>query len=178
MPTLFLLLICFLTLKFYHTYKKLSVQFSHSVVYNSVTPWTTALPCSSPTPRAYSNSCPSCQWCHPTISSCVIPFSSCLQSFPALGSFSNESALHIRWPKYWSFSFGLSFSNEYSGLISSRMDKSSPWNPLVKKCWTLQGAFCYRIWDGNAFMVLKYKQLPWNGHELFLLNQGKVYKKW
>ena len=87
MPTLFLLLICFLTLKFYHTYKKLSVQFSHSVVYNSVTPWTTALPCSSPTPRAYSNSCPSCQWCHPTISSSVIPFSSSLQSFPAIGSF-------------------------------------------------------------------------------------------
>ena len=45
------------------------------------------LSCSSPTPRAYSNSCPSSRWCHPTISSSVIPFSSCLQSFPALGSF-------------------------------------------------------------------------------------------
>ena len=43
-------------------------------------------PCPSPTPRAYSNSCPSCRWCHPTISSSVIPFSSCLQSFPASGS--------------------------------------------------------------------------------------------
>ena len=47
----------------------------------------TRLPCSSPTPRAYSNSCPSTQWCHPTISSSVVPFSSCLQSFPASGSF-------------------------------------------------------------------------------------------
>ena len=47
----------------------------------------TRLPCPSPTPRAYSNSCPSSQWCHPTISSSVIPFSSCLQSFPATGSF-------------------------------------------------------------------------------------------
>ena len=47
----------------------------------------TRLPCSSPTPRAYSNSCPSSQWSHPTISSSVIPFSSCLQSFPASGSF-------------------------------------------------------------------------------------------
>ena len=45
------------------------------------------LPCSSPAPRAYSNSCPSSQWCHPTISSSVIPFSSHLQSFPASGSF-------------------------------------------------------------------------------------------
>ena len=44
-------------------------------------------PCPSPTPRAYSNSCPLCQWCHPTISSSVIPFSSCLQLFPASGSF-------------------------------------------------------------------------------------------
>ena len=51
-----------------------------------------------------------------------IPFSSSLQSFPASGSFSNESVLHIRWPKYWSFSFSISPSNEYSGLISFRMD--------------------------------------------------------
>ena len=47
----------------------------------------TSLPCPSPTPEAYSNSCPSSQWCHPTISSSVIPFSSCLQSFSASGSF-------------------------------------------------------------------------------------------
>ena len=47
----------------------------------------TRLPCPSPTPRACSNSCPSSQWCHPTISSSVVPFSSCLQSFPASGSF-------------------------------------------------------------------------------------------
>ena len=47
----------------------------------------TSLPCSSPAPGAYSNSCPSHQWCHPIISSSVLPFSSRLQSFPALGSF-------------------------------------------------------------------------------------------
>ena len=51
------------------------------------------LPCPSPTPRTYSNSCPSSQWCHPTISSSVIPFSSCLQSFPALGSFPTSQFL-------------------------------------------------------------------------------------
>ena len=68
-----------------------SVQFSHLVISN----WLrshglqhTRLPCPSPTPRTNSNSAPSSQWCHPTISSSVIPFSSCLQSFPASGSFS------------------------------------------------------------------------------------------
>ena len=50
------------------------------------------------------------------------PLSVCLQSFPASGSFSNESILHIRWPKNWSFSFSISLSNEHPGLISFRMD--------------------------------------------------------
>ena len=78
-------------------------------------------PCPSPTPRAYSNSCPLSRWCHPTISSSVIPFSSCIQSFPASESFP-MSVLHIRWPKYWSFSLSISPSSEYSGLISFRMN--------------------------------------------------------
>ena len=68
----------------------LSVQFSHSVMSDSL--WShglqhARLPCPSPTPGAYSNSCPSSQWCHPTISCSVIPFSSCPQSLPASGSF-------------------------------------------------------------------------------------------
>ena len=79
------------------------------------------LPCPSPTPRAYSNSCSSCRWCHPTTSSSVVPF--LLPSiFPSIRVFSNESVLYIRWPKYWSFSFSISPSNEYSGLISFRLD--------------------------------------------------------
>ena len=67
-----------------------SVQFSCSIVSNSLWPHGlqhTRLPCPSPTPRACSNSCPLSQWRHPTISSSVVLFSSCLQSFPALGSF-------------------------------------------------------------------------------------------
>ena len=63
---------------------------SHSVMFNSLWPHGlqhTRPPCPSPTPWVYSNSCPSSQWCHPTISSSVIPFSSCLQSFPESGSF-------------------------------------------------------------------------------------------
>ena len=67
-----------------------SVQFSHSVIFDCLRPYglqLARLPCPSPTPRAYSNSCPSCRWCHPTISSSVVPFSSRLQFFPASGSF-------------------------------------------------------------------------------------------
>ena len=67
-----------------------SVQFRLSVVSNALQPhWLqhVMLPCLSPTPGAFSNSCPSSWWCHPTISSSIIPFSSCLQSFPASGSF-------------------------------------------------------------------------------------------
>ena len=82
----------------------------------------TRLPCSSPTPRGFTNSCPLSWGCHPTISSSVIPFSSSLQTFPE-PVFSNESVLRIRWPNYWSFSFSISPFNEYSGLISFRMDQ-------------------------------------------------------
>ena len=67
-----------------------SVQFSHSVVSDSLQPHglqNARPPCPSPTPRVYSNSCPLRQWCRPTISSSVIPFFSCLQSVPASGSF-------------------------------------------------------------------------------------------
>ena len=67
-----------------------SVHFSCSVMSDSLQPHGlqhARLPCPSPTSGVYSNSCPSHRWCHPTISSSVIPFSSCLQSFPASGSF-------------------------------------------------------------------------------------------
>ena len=105
--------------------ENVSVHFSHSVVSYSLWPHEpqhTRPPCPSPTPGVYPNSCPlSRQWCHPTISSSVIPFSSCPQSFPA-SVFSNESALRIRWPKYWSFSFKISPSNEHPGPIPFRMD--------------------------------------------------------
>ena len=77
------------------------------------------LPCPSLFPRVYSNSCPFSWWRHPTISPSVVPFSSCPQSFLA---FPMSPALHIRWPKYWSFSFSISPFNEYSGLIFFRID--------------------------------------------------------
>ena len=82
----------------------------------------TRLLCPTPSLGVYSNSCPLSRWCHPTILSSVIPFSSCLQSFSASQSFQMSQFFNIRWSKYWSFSFSISPSNEYSGLISSRMD--------------------------------------------------------
>ena len=97
-----------------------SVQFSRSVVSDSLQPHEPG-GTPSPTPRVHPNPCPSSQWCHPSISSSVIPVSSCPQSFLTSGFFSNEPTLHIRWPKYWSFSFSISPSNEYSGLISFKI---------------------------------------------------------
>ena len=82
---------------FVFTEESQSVQFSRSVVSDSL--WSHGLqharpPCSPPTPRVYWSSWPLSQWCHPIISSSVVPFSSCLQSFPASGSFQCLSSLH------------------------------------------------------------------------------------
>ena len=77
--------------------------------------------CPSLTPGANSNSHSSSQWCYPTISSSVVPFSYHLQSFPASGSFP-MSQFFTTWPKYCNFSFSISPSNEYSGMISFRLD--------------------------------------------------------
>ena len=82
----------------------------------------TRLSCPSPSPKTCSSSCPLSQWYHPTISSSVVPFSSPSSMFPSIRVFSNESVLHIRWPKNWNFSFSISYSNAYSGLISFRID--------------------------------------------------------
>ena len=82
----------------------------------------TRLLCPPLFPRLCSNSCPLSQWCYPTISSPTTPSFLLPSIFPSIGVFSNESALCIRWTKYWSFSFSISPSNEHSGLISFRMD--------------------------------------------------------
>ena len=87
---------------------KSKVQLSRSVVSDSLQQHGlqhARLPCPSPTPRVYSNSCPLSQWCHPTISSSVIPFSSRLQSFQHQGLFKWVSSLHSGGQSNWSFSF-------------------------------------------------------------------------
>ena len=93
-------------------------QFSHSGMSDSLRNHGlqhTRLPCPSPTPRVFSNSCPSSRWCHPTISSSVVPITSYLQSFPTSGSFS-VSQFFISDGK------SISPSDEYSGLTSFRID--------------------------------------------------------
>ena len=101
-----------------------SVQFSRSVVSDSLQLLGlrhARLPCPSPTPRVYSNSCPLSRWCHPTISSSVIPFSSHLQSFPASRFFPMSQFFPLG-GRSIEVSFSISPSSEYSGLISFRMD--------------------------------------------------------
>ena len=94
--------------------------FSYSVVLDYLWPHGlqhTRPPC-PPSPRVRSNSCPLSQWCHPTISSAVSPFFFCPSVFPSIRFFSKESALCIRWPKYWSFHFSISPPNKYPGLMN------------------------------------------------------------
>ena len=97
--------------------------FSHSVMSNSLQPHRlphTRLPCPLPSPGVCSDSCPLCQWCHPT-SHLLSSLSPPASVFPNIRVFSNVSTLCIRWSKYWSFSFSIIPSNEYSGLISFRI---------------------------------------------------------
>ena len=103
---------------------QLSVQFSHSVVSDSL--WPRGLqqgrpPCPSPTPGACSDSCPLNRWCHPTISSSVIPFSTCLQSFPASGSF-QMSQLFASCGQTIGVSASTSVLSMNTQVISFRMD--------------------------------------------------------
>ena len=113
------------------------------------------LPCPSPTPGACSNSCPSSQYAtqpsHP-LSSPSPTFS--LSQHQGL---SNESVLPIRWPKYWSFSFSISPSNEYSGLISFRSD----WLDLLAVLSKCDYSFVFTVWGqffffpcGNTFEII------------------------
>ena len=111
------------------------------------------LPCPSPTPGACSDSCPSVMpsnhliLCHPLL---LLP-----SIFPSIGVFSNESVLHIRWPKYWSFSFSISLSKEYSGLISFRID----WLDLLAVQGTLKSLLQHHsskssiLWHSAFFIV-------------------------
>ena len=134
------------------------VQFSCSVVSDSLRPYGlkhTRPPCPSATPRVYPNSCPVSWWCHPTVSSSVVPSLPAL-IFPSIRVFSNESVLHIRWPKYWSFSFNISPSNECSRLISFRMD----WVDLLAVQGTLKSLFQHHssnvsILRRSAFFIVQ-----------------------
>ena len=135
----------------------LTVQFSRSVLSDSATPWTTAHQAF----QSITNS-----WSLPKLMSIesVMPFNHLIlchpllvlpSIFPSIRLFSNESALHIRWPKYWSFSFTISPSNEYSGLISFRIG----WFDLLAFQRTLKSLlqpYCSKasiLWHSGFFIV-------------------------
>ena len=149
-----------------------SVQFSCSVESNSLWPHelqNARPPCPSLTPGVYSNPCPLSRWCHPAISSSVIPFSSCPRPLPASGTFFNESTLHMRWPKYWSFNFSTSPSNEYPGLISFRMG----WLDLLAVQRTLKSLLQHHssktsIFQRSAFFTVQLTSIHdhWKNHSL------------
>ena len=140
-----------------------SVQFSCSVVSDSLWPHESQHarpPCQSPTPGVYPNPRPLSQWCHPAISSSVVPFSSCPQPFPESGFFSNEPTLYMRWPKYWSLSFSISPSNEHPGLMSFRMD----WLDLLAVQGTLKSFLQHHsskasILRHSAFLTIQLSHL-------------------
>ena len=103
------------------------VQFCFSVVSDSSRPHESQharLPCPSPTPRVYPNPCPSSQWCHPAISSSIVPFSSCPQSLPASGSF--PMSQHFAWGGQ---------STGVSALASFLPKNTQDWSPLEWTAW-------------------------------------------
>ena len=126
----------------------MGVQFGHSVVSNSLWPrglQHSRIPCPSPTPGACSNSRSSSLWCHPTTSSSY-PLFLLPSIFPSIRVFSNESVLRIRWPKCGSFSFSISPSNEYSGLISFRIDRFD----LLAIQGTLKSLLQHHSWKASV----------------------------
>ena len=110
-----------------------SVQFSRSIVSDSLWPHGlqyARLPCPSPTPRAYSNSCPLSRWCHPSISSSVVPFSSHVQSFPASGFFQmSQFFASVLMQKYWSFTIqNTVLQNTILACLDSLCKRCSLWS--------------------------------------------------
>ena len=132
-----------------------SGQFSRSVLSDSATPWTATPPCSSAAPGIYSNSCPSSQMPSNHLILCRLLLQSSI--FPNIRVFSDDSGLHIRWPKYWSFSFSISPSNEHPGLISFRMD----WLDLLAVQGTLKSLLQHHsskasILQCSAFFIVQF----------------------
>ena len=120
-----------------------------SVLSNSLWPHGlqhTRLHSPSPSPGACSNSCPLSQWCHPTCLILCRPFLLQPSIFPSIRVFSSKSVLHIRWSNYWSFSFSISPSNEYSRLMSFRIE----WFDLLAVQGTLKCLLQHHSWKASV----------------------------
>ena len=128
----------------------------------------TRLLCPSPSPKVCPNSCPLHRWCHPAISSSDALF--CFSVLPSIRDFSSETAVCIRWPKYWSFSFASlnTPSNEYLGLISLKID----WIDLFAVQGTLWSLLRHHSWKAlwrSAFFMVQFSQPVydhWGDHSL------------
>ena len=149
---------------------RISVQLTQSCP-TFATPWTAArqTSLSITNPRAYSNSCPSCQWCHPTLSSSIIPFSSCLQSFPASGSFQMNQ-----------FFASVGQSIGVSASASVLPVKIQEWSPLGWTGWiSLQSKRLSRVFSNTTVQKHQFysTQLssPSNSHiHTWLLEKPKL----
>ena len=149
---------------------KPSVEFSCSVVSDSLQPHGlqhARPPCPSPTPGTYWNSCQAVMPSNHLILCCPLLLPPSV--FPSIKVFSNESVLHIKWPKYWSFSFNINPSNEYSGLISFRMD----WLDLLVVQRTLKSLLQRHsskasIHRCSAFFIVQLTSIHdyWKNHSL------------
>ena len=157
--------------KYIHKTYLCSFQFSHSVLSDSATPWTVACQGSLSITNSRSllklisieSVMPSNHLllCHPLL---LLPL-----IFPSIRVFSNESVLHIRWPKYWSFSFSISPSNEHSGLISFRMD----WLDFLEVHRTLKSLLQHHTSEASilrcsAFFTVQLTSIHdhWKNHSL------------
>ena len=139
-----------------------SVHFSCSVVSDSLWPHETqhARPrCPSPVPGVHLNLCPLCQWCHPAISSSVIPFSSCPQSSPASGSFQMSQPFTSGGQSIGSFSSNISPSNEHPGLISFRMD----WLDLLAVQGTLKSLLQHHSSKASILLCSAFFKVQFSG---------------
>ena len=157
------------------------VQFSCSVLSDSLQPHElqhARPPCPSPIPRVHPNPCPLSWWCHPTISSSVLPVSSCLQSFPASEYFPMSQLFTSGGQKYWSFSFNISPSNDHPGLISLRME----WLDLLAVQGTLKsllqnhGSKASILWCSAFFTVQLSHPYMTTGKAIALTRQTFVGK--
>ena len=136
-----------------------SVQFSCSVVSDSLWPHESQHarpPCPSPTHGIHPNSCPSSRWCHPAISSSVVPLLLLPPIPPIIRVFSNESTLRMRWPKYWRFSFS---------IIASKEIPRQPQNTKI----TLNLITCLVQKGNNSSWILVVLFIPNQNYNVYIL---------
>ena len=155
---------------------------SHSVMSDSLRPHGLQLArllCPSLSSWVCSNLCSLSKWCHPIISSPATLFTLLPLIFPSIRVSSNETTLHIRWPKYWSFNFSISSSSEYSGLISFSID----WFELLAVQGTLKSLLQHHyskvsVLQHSAFFMVQLSHLYMTTGKTIALLYGSLLTNW